>query len=53
MMGEAAGAAAVQSIKTAKAANEIDTMVLVETLRKQGAILPQSTLVNKLTRSCQ
>ena len=51
LMGEAAGTAAVQAMKTGKAANAIDTAVLVETLRKQGAILPQKTTVNGLTQN--
>ena len=51
MMGEAAGAAAVQSIKTGKAAGELDTGMLVETLRKQGAILPQKELAAGITKN--
>ncbi|MDR0388413.1 MAG: FAD-dependent oxidoreductase [Treponema sp.] len=50
MMGQAAGVAAVQSIKTGKAAADIDTGVLVETLRSQGANLPQEKLSGVMTR---
>ena len=51
MMGEAAGAAAVQAINTGKSAGEIDTGSLVKTLREQVAILPQKTLGNDLTKN--
>ena len=50
MMGQAAGVAAWQSIQTGKSAAEIDTAVLVETLRKQDANLPQKELSKTLTR---
>jgi hypothetical protein len=50
MMGEAAGAAAVQSINTGQAANELNTRTLVETLRKQNAYLPQEDLSATMTR---
>jgi hypothetical protein len=50
MMGQAAGVAAWQSIKTGRTAAEIDTRVLVETLRGQGANLPQESLSNAMTR---
>lgn len=49
MMGQAAGTAAVQSLRTGKAAAEIDTEVLVTTLREHGAYLPQPTLSRTLT----
>jgi hypothetical protein len=39
LMGEAAGAASVQSIKTGQPANGLDTKALSDTLKKQGAIL--------------
>jgi len=51
MMGQAAGTAAVQSIRTARAANDLDTEHLVTSLRKAGAILPQKTLSRTMTRS--
>jgi succinate dehydrogenase/fumarate reductase flavoprotein subunit len=50
MMGQAAGVAALQSIRTGKAAADIDTQVLVETLRKQGANLPQENLSRNMSR---
>jgi hypothetical protein len=50
MMGQAAGTAAVQSIKTRRAANELDTEQLVNTLRAAGAILPQTTTSKTMTR---
>ena len=50
MMGQAAGVAAVQSIRTGKTAQDLDTVQLVETLRAQGAYLPQSELSEKMTK---
>lgn len=50
MMGQAAGTAAVQSINTNIAASELNTNMLVETLRQQGAFLPQASLSNNMTR---
>lgn len=41
MMGQAAGAAAVQAVRHEQSACELDTRALVETLRRQGANLPQ------------
>ena len=41
MMGQAAGTAAVQSIKTGQDAKNIDTTQLIKTLRSKGAYLPQ------------
>jgi hypothetical protein len=51
MMGQAAGTAAVQSIRTGQPACDLDTAMLVETLRKAGANLPQKTLSRKMTRA--
>lgn len=51
MMGQAAGTAAWQSIKTGQPANELDTSKLVETLRHAGAYLPQRELIRAITRS--
>jgi hypothetical protein len=51
MMGQAAGTAAVQSIKTGQPANDLDTEMLVKTLREAGTYLPQETLSKKMTRS--
>jgi ribulose 1,5-bisphosphate synthetase/thiazole synthase len=50
MMGQAAGTAAVQSVKTGQPANDLDTETLVKTLREAGAYLPQETLSKKMTR---
>lgn len=51
MMGQAAGTAAYQSIRTGREAAEIDTRQLVETLREQHAVLPQEELSDSMTRS--
>jgi hypothetical protein len=50
MMGQAAGTAAVQSIQTGQPANNLDTAALIETLRANGAFLPQSRLSRVMTR---
>ena len=50
MMGQAAGTAAEQSIRTGQAACELDTQELVLTLRKAGAALPQTELSREMTR---
>jgi hypothetical protein len=50
-MGEAAGTAAVQSIRTGQPACDLDTTELVETLRKAGGYLPQVALSAKMTRA--
>jgi hypothetical protein len=50
-MGQAAGAAAVQSIRSKKPAAEIDTEALVATLRKAGAYLPQTQTSKTMTRA--
>ena len=50
MMGQAAGTAAVQSIKTGQPANDLNTEMLVMTLRKAGAFLPQDSLSKSMTR---
>ena len=50
MMGQAAGTAAVQSIKTNRVAAELDTEQLVGTLRAAGAFLPQTTTSKTMTR---
>ena len=49
MMGQAAGTAAVQSLRTGRPAAEIDTEELITTLRENGAHLPQKTLSRTLT----
>jgi len=51
LLGQAAGTAAVQSIRTQRPAAEIDTEVLVATLRKAGAYLPQTSTSKTLTRA--
>jgi hypothetical protein len=51
MMGQAAGTAAVQSIRTGQRAHQLDTEQLVLTLRKAGANLPQAELSKTMTRS--
>lgn len=50
MMGQAAGTAAVQSMRTGCRAADIDTEELITTLRNQGANLPQKILSKTLTR---
>jgi hypothetical protein len=50
MMGQAAGTAAVQSIKTGQTADNLDTEMLVKTLRDTGAYLPQEDLTKTMTR---
>ena len=51
MMGQAAGTAAVQSLRTGQFAHDLDTTMLVEALRTAGAHLPQPTLTKKMTRA--
>jgi len=51
MLGQAAGTAAVQSLRSGQPANRLDTAELVETLRKNGAYLPQEKLSQSMTRS--
>ncbi|MDR1789410.1 MAG: FAD-dependent oxidoreductase [Opitutaceae bacterium] len=50
MMGEAAGTAAVQSVRTGQPAADLDTEALVGTLRANGAYLPQPALSKTMTR---
>lgn len=50
MMGQAAGTAAVQAIRTGQSANDLDTELLVTTLRDWNAYLPQETLSKSMTR---
>jgi len=51
MMGEAAGTAAVQSMRTGQPACDLDTGTLVETLRNAGGYLPQAQLSKQITRN--
>lgn len=50
MMGQAAGTAAAQSVKTGQPANDLNTETLISTLRTEGANLPQKKLSQKMTR---
>jgi hypothetical protein len=51
MMGQAAGTAAVQSLKSGRPAAELDMTELIGTLRAHGAKLPQKELKEKMTRA--
>jgi hypothetical protein len=51
MMGQAAGTAAVQSVRTDQPANDLDTEQLVQTLRKAGSYLPQEQTSKTMTRA--
>ena len=51
MMGQAAGTAAVQSLRTGQQADNLNTKTLIETLRKAGAYLPQKETSKTMTRS--
>ncbi len=50
MMGQAAATAAAQSIATGQPGNDLNTATLVETLRANGAYLPQTELSSRMTR---
>ncbi len=50
MMGQAAGLAALQVAQTGRTAQSVDTALLVQSLRKQGAHLPQQELSATMTR---
>lgn len=50
MMGQAAGTAAAQSLATGEPAHDLDTARLVQTLRGQGAYLPQRETSRAMTR---
>lgn len=50
MMGQAAGTAAVQAVKTGQSATNLDTAQLVLQLRRQAAYLPQTELSKSMTR---
>ena len=51
MMGQAAGTAAVQCLRSSQQADNLDTEILVETLRENGAYLPQKETCKTMTRS--
>jgi hypothetical protein len=50
MMGQAAGTAAVQAMKTGQPACDLDTEMLITSLREAGAYLPQKSISCKMTR---
>lgn len=50
MMGEAAGTAAAQCLRTGQTAQSLDTETLVKTLRERGGFLPQQELSKEMTR---
>ena len=50
MMGQAAGTAAIQAIRTGQPANDLDTRQLIDTLRQAGARLPQRETSRTMTR---
>jgi len=50
LIGQAAGTAAVQHIRTKQPAYDLDTQTLVETLRARGSNLPQAELGKSMTR---
>jgi len=51
MLGEAAGCAAVQSLRTGQPACDLNTATLVQTLRSRGCYLPQDSEPKEMTRS--
>ena len=51
MMGQAAGTAAAQCLRTGQTACDLDTEALIVTLRQAGAYLPQSKLSKQMTRN--
>ncbi len=51
MMGQAVGTAAAQAIRTGQPACDLDTEVLVQQLRADGAYLPQEGLSSRMTRA--
>jgi hypothetical protein len=51
LMGQAAGTAAVQALRLKQTACNLDTAQLVETLRQNGAYLPQTELTKTMTRT--
>jgi hypothetical protein len=50
LMGQAAGTAAVQAVRTGQPAYDLDTAMLVRTLREADAYLPQSETSRTMTR---
>jgi len=51
MMGQAAGTAAAQCLRTGQTACDLDTEALILALRQAGAYLPQSKLSKRMTRN--
>ncbi len=51
MMGQAAGTAVAQSLQSAKPAYDIDTEILIQSLRKQGVYLPHTQSSRTLTKN--
>jgi hypothetical protein len=51
MMGQAAGTAAAQCLRTGQAACDLDTEALILALRQAGAYLPQGQLSRQMTRN--
>lgn len=51
MQGEAAGLAAVQSVRTGQPACDLNVATLIESLRKSRAYLPQTTTPKSITRN--
>jgi hypothetical protein len=51
MMGQAAGTAAAQSVRTGQSACELDTATLIGTLRENKAYLPQDRTSKTMTRA--
>jgi len=51
LTGQAAGTAAVQSMRTGQPGNELDTEALVKTLRDANAFLPQGSTTKQMTRA--
>ena len=51
MMGQAAGTAAAQCLRTGQTACTLDTEALIVALRRAGAYLPQGKLSEQMTRS--
>ena len=51
MMGQAAGTAAAQCLRTGQTACDLDTAALIVALRQAGAYLPQNELSKEMTRN--
>jgi hypothetical protein len=51
MMGQAAGTAAAQCLRTGQTACDLDTETLIVALRQGGAYLPQNKLSKQMTRN--